>query len=227
MLLEKFYTLGDRLMSFEHVDFSQSQSEVEYKYGWEACMYWSAFYKEELVMHSDCPVKPGDVFVDLGANIGMSSRYAERIGAKKIYAFEPDPRIFRCLEKNKGDNWKIYNKAISEIKGKFEIGLWPEIKEFVEVESVSIKDIFSICGLDQIDFLKVDIEGCERSVFNTITDDELRRIDRIFIEWHKIHGITKNANEKFREAFMNRFNQAGYNCFVYEGSQDFIYSWRI
>jgi FkbM family methyltransferase len=227
MLQEKFYTLGGNLMSFENVDFDQTQSDVEYKYGWEACMYWCAFKNEELSLHPDCSVKAGDVFVDLGANIGMSSRYAERIGAKEIHCFEPDPRVFGCLEKNKGDNWKIYNKAISEIRGKFEIGLWPEIKEFVEVESVSLKDVFSICGLEKIDFLKVDVEGCERSMFNRVTDEELRKIDRIFVEWHKIDGITENANEKFRDAFMNRFNQAGYNAFVYLGYQDLIYFWRI
>ena len=81
--------------------------------------------------------------------------------------------------------------------------------------------------MEKIDFLKVDIEGGERSLFNSITDDQLRRIDRIFVEWHPIHGIANEANIKMREAFMTRFNLAGYNGMVFPGYQDLIYFWKI
>ncbi len=227
MLQEKFYTLDGNLMSFEHVNFDQPQWEVESKYGWEACMYWCAFHHKELSLIPECSVKQGDIFVDLGANIGMSSRYAQRMGASEIYAFEPDPHVFKCLEKNKGDNWKTYNKAISEMRGNFDIGLWPDIKDFVNVETITLKDVFSVCNLEKIDFLKIDVEGSERSLFNGITDNELRRVDRIFIEWHKIEGITESSNDKIRDAFMHRFNQAGYNGWVLFGGQDLIYFWKI
>lgn len=227
MLQEKFYTLDGSLMSFDHIDFDCPQWEVESKHGWEACMYWCAFHHKELSLIPECSVKEGDIFVDLGANIGMSSRYAQRMGVKEIYAFEPDPNVFNCLEKNKGDNWKTYNKAISEMRGNFEIGLWPEIKDFVSVETITLKDVFSVCNLEKIDFLKVDVEGSERALFNGINDNELRRIDRIFIEWHRIDGITESANDKMRDSFMHRFNQAGYNGWVLFGGQDLIYFWRI
>jgi FkbM family methyltransferase len=227
MLQEKFYTLGDKLMSFDHIDFSGSQSDVEYNHGWEACMYWSTFHHGELSLIPECSVKPGDVFVDLGSNIGMSSRYAERMGAKEIYSFEPDPHIFSCLENNKSNIWKTFHMAITDFRGNIEIGLWPDIKDFVRVESITLKDIFNVCGLEKIDFLKVDVEGSEKSIFNNLTDEDLRRIDRIFIEWHKPNGISSDADEKMREAFMNRFNLAGYNGWVIQGGQDLIYFWRI
>ena len=38
-------------------------------------------------------IKPGDVYLDLGANIGMSALRAEMSGASKLYCIEPDPEV--------------------------------------------------------------------------------------------------------------------------------------
>lgn len=228
MMREKFHTIGGELIDFSSVDFNNSQSEVERLYGWEACMYWSTFHHTELSFQRECSVKPGDIFVDLGSNIGMSSRYAERMGAKEIYSFEADPVVYESLLMNKGDNWKTYNKAITDHRGMFEIGLWPSLKEKALVEAITLSDVFSICQLDKIDFLKVDIEGSERSCFNTISDDTLRKIDRIFIEWHNIAGITGDSNAKIMEAFVNRINKAGFNGWIHgAGYQSLLYFWKI
>jgi len=228
MLREKFHTIGGELINFDNVDFNNSQSEVERLYGWEACMYWSTFHHTELSFQQECSVKPGDIFVDLGSNIGMSSRYAERIGAKEIYSFEADPVVYESLLMNKGENWKTYNKAITDHRGMFEIGLWPSLKEKALVEAITLSDVFNVCQLDKIDFLKVDIEGSERSCFNTITDDQLRKIDRIFIEWHNIAGITDDSNVKIMESFVNRINQAGFNGWIHgAGYQTLLYFWKI
>lgn len=228
MLYEKFYTLDGSLMGFEHINFYQNQSEVEKKYGWEACMYWSTFHHEELKTQKECSVQEGDIFVDLGANIGMSSRYAERNGAKEIYSFEADPEIYKCLQKNKGDNWKTFNCAITDHRGSFEIGLWPSLQEKAIVPAIDINDVFKMCGLEKIDYLKVDVEGSERSLFNNINDNDLRRIDRIFIEWHFVHGISESANSKMMEAFVHRINAAGFNGWIHPaGFQTLLYFWKI
>ena len=228
MMREKFHTIGGKLMDFDNVNFNGSQTEVEMAYGWEACMYWSTFHHTELTFQPECSVKPGDIFVDLGSNIGMSSRYAERIGAKEIYAFEADPVVYKSLLMNKGINWKTYHKAITDHRGMLEIGLWPSLKEKALVEAITLDDVFSICELDRIDFLKVDIEGSERSCFNTITDNTLRKIDRIFVEWHNIKGITENSNTKLMEAFVNRINQAGFNGWIHGAAhQSLLYFWKI
>lgn len=228
MMREKFHTISGELMDFDNVNFNASQKEVEMAYGWEACMYWSTFHHKELTFQPECSIKKGDVFVDLGSNIGMSSRYAERMGAEKIYSFEADPVVYESLLMNKGENWKTYNLAITDHRGMFEIGLWPSLKEKALVKAIKLSDVFSLCKLDKIDFLKVDIEGSERSCFNTITDNELRKIDRVFVEWHNIPGITENSNTKIMESFINRINQAGFNGWIYEaGNQSLLYFWKI
>lgn len=228
MLREKFYTIGGELINFDNINFNNSQSEVEMMYGWEACMYWSTFHHTELSFQKECSVKPGDIFVDLGSNIGMSSRYAERIGAKEIYSFEADPVVYEVLTLNKGNNWKTYNKAITDHRGMYEIGLWPSLEEKRLVEAITLNDVFSICELDKIDFLKVDIEGSERSCFNTVTDDTLRKIERIFVEWHNISGITENSNVRMMEAFVSRINEAGFNGWIHGGvNQTLLYFWKM
>ena len=228
MLYESFYTLGGNLMDFYHVNFGQNQSDVEKQYGWEACMYWSTFYHGELSYQKECSVKPGDVFVDLGSNIGMSSRYAERMGAKKMYCFEADPEIYKCLDQNKGDNWEIFNCAVTDHNGMFEIGLWPSLEKKALVPAITLNGVFEKCGIDKIDFLKVDVEGSERSLFNEVSDDQLRKIDRIFVEWHNIHGVSNESNGKLMDAFVYRINQAGFNGWIYpSGNQTLLYFWKI
>jgi FkbM family methyltransferase len=158
----------------------------------------------------------------------MSSRYAEKAGAKQIYAFEADPEIYKCLEKNKSNNWKIFNCALTDHRGSFEIGLWPTLKEKALVPAITLDDVFNMCNLEHIDYLKIDIEGSERSLFNTISDEKLRKIDRIFIEWHYIHNISDVSNQKIMEGFITRINQAGFNGWTYpEGYQAQLYFWRI
>lgn len=62
-----------------------------------------ACHKEpETVSWIESFVKPGDVFYDIGANVGAYSFVAWAAGGKKskIYAFEPGAPTFTALEKN-------------------------------------------------------------------------------------------------------------------------------
>jgi FkbM family methyltransferase len=44
-------------------------------------------------------IRPGDVVVDIGANIGWYSKIAQ-LQQAEVFAFEPDPRNFQVLEQN-------------------------------------------------------------------------------------------------------------------------------
>src|SRR5262249_18523270 len=50
-------------------------------------------------------VRPGDVFVDVGGNVGYYRRLALRLGASTVYAFEPQVDTFELLSKNVIINW--------------------------------------------------------------------------------------------------------------------------
>jgi len=52
------------------------------------------------------------------------------------------------------------------------------------VRVLPLSGLFDLAGAQEIDFLKVDIEGSERSVFSAATPDVLGRIKRIAMEYH-------------------------------------------
>src|SRR5579885_1276387 len=45
-------------------------------------------------------VQPGDVVLDIGANVGTVTRDALRAGAKLVVAVEPEPTTLECLRRN-------------------------------------------------------------------------------------------------------------------------------
>lgn len=127
-------------------------------------------------------VKPGDVVVDVGANIGYYTLIFARLVGKegRVFAFEPDPDNFALLKKNVEVNgYKnviIEQKAVSDKSGQIKLYLNPEnvgmhriyrsnyAHESIQVESITLDDYFN--NFDRkIDLVKMDIEGAEISAF--------------------------------------------------------------
>ncbi len=122
-------------------------------------------------------VKKGDIVLDIGANIGYYTLiFARLVGEKgRVYAFEPDPVNFallkRNIEINGYKNIVLIEKAVSDQSGKVQLFLCEENKgdhriynsgdnrTMINVESVSLDDYFD--QKQQIDFIKMDIQGAE------------------------------------------------------------------
>ncbi len=51
----------------------------------------------------------------------------------------------------------------------------------------TLDDILRTQNIDRVDFLKVDCEGGEYAVFDSISDETLGRISRIVLEFHELH----------------------------------------
>ena len=122
-------------------------------------------------------LKPGQVAVDIGANIGFYSMLmATLVGpAGKICAFEPDTDNFRLLNKNlitNGfENVCTEKKAIAAKTGTGMLYVNPshrgdhriypheDQRETVPIQTVSLDDYFS--DSRHVDFIKMDIQGAE------------------------------------------------------------------
>ena len=131
----------------------------------------------------DCVIKPGDVVVDLGANVGFFTRRAAKI-ASRVISVEGSPEIFSCLIENTHDleNVSCLNAIVigededfNEDMGCYTIG--NKIK-------ITLEKIMDIYNLEKIDFLKCDIEGGEWSIFCRIDPEILSKINRISMEPH-------------------------------------------
>lgn len=142
---------------------------------------------------------PPTTIVDLGANIGLASRYLKQSYPKaKLIAIEPDAENFDLLKKNlEGlDQFDAVQAAAWPVDGWVDLerdGLRHSAfrtKEAMDaggsIEALSIPGIMSRFNLDRIGLLKIDIEGAEKEIFSAPDLNWLDRVDRIAIELHDI-----------------------------------------
>ncbi|NVM17228.1 MAG: FkbM family methyltransferase [Candidatus Lokiarchaeota archaeon] len=93
-------------------------------------VYDEIYVKNEYLQH-DIRVKDNDVVFDIGANIGLFSRYiATKAKYLRIFTFEPVPIIFDVLEenlKNLQAEVKNYNVGLAEREEITEIYYYPKV----------------------------------------------------------------------------------------------------
>jgi len=64
-----------------------------------------------------------------------------------------------------------------------------------DVEVLRINDLFDYLKIDEIDFLKMDIEGSESGVFRTMSTETASKIKQVSMEIHTVLGVTKEYIE--------------------------------
>jgi FkbM family methyltransferase len=142
-------------------------------------------------------LKPGQTFVDIGANIGYYSLLAARkVGpGGKIFAFEPDPENFKLLQKNIAangyENVTLIPKAVSDSQGEAKLYLNPKNlgdhrlydskdgRAFVTVLKTTLDDVFQSLESGP-DFIKMDIQGAEGGALAGMRD-LLKKSPRIIL----------------------------------------------
>jgi FkbM family methyltransferase len=125
-----------------------------------------------------CFVKPGFVFVDIGANVGaFTLKAAKEIGdSGVVIAIEPfiesALQLSRNIKMNRYRNCRVRMFCAGQKTGqtKFwlhknrptEFSLIPDSSaESVSVLSVSLNDLCEWEGITRLDYLKIDVEGAE------------------------------------------------------------------
>ena len=222
----KIYSKNNKVIDIKDWDTSGSVGDLYNRYGWEGAMAWGNLIHDEL---NDPKAKEkgfkgiekNDVFLDIGANIGMSSIRAESCGASKIYAIEPDPDIFEALQKNKNENWVLENIAIDSEEGMLEISKWPNYWEFRSIKAITLDQYFQKQNIQKIDYMKVDIEGHEKTAFENVSQETWDKINKLFFE---IHGFSDEEKINFIKFYNDKgFSKHHINLW---GAQDFVYFWK-
>jgi len=139
-----------------------------------------------------------DVVLDVGAHIGLFSLFASQFcKTGKIFCFEPIKENYnQLLENIKINNIKNiipFNYAVSDKTEKIKIylnddesghSMFLENSNYVEVDSISIVDIFENNSIEKCDFLKLDCEGAEYAIVELLSKNYLKRIKKTVIEYH-------------------------------------------
>ncbi|MBI3663829.1 MAG: FkbM family methyltransferase [Acidobacteria bacterium] len=137
--------------------------------------------------------------LDCGSNIGLSVLYFKRqFPESRVIAFEPDPDTFAALEKNAaGQGWRdveLHNCAVYARTGEVEFHYDPEqpgaVRNSVDgdtgpavrrVPAVALSEFIR----EEVDFLKLDVEGAEMAVLEEVArSGKLRNIRAMAVEYH-------------------------------------------
>jgi FkbM family methyltransferase len=142
------------------------------------------------------------VVVDVGAYNGDSAIYFARRGARLVIGLEPDPRSLELARENiklnnLEDRVKLLNVALSTKTGESKLGVnteTPNITQIaeptsaaddtLEVQTVTVEEIMKRFNLQNIDFLKMNCEGCEYGIIRSLPPDAFESISEIILEFH-------------------------------------------
>ena len=146
------------------------------------------------------------IVLDLGANNGLFIEKILRNGAEKVYGFEPSPNALSNLMHRYGNNDKvtIVNKAVSNNSGKLTFHYHPEnstISAFdknhitphlpeheiiaCEVETIRLDEYCDSQNINEIDLIKIDVEGAEYSILNSLNKEFYSKVKNLLIEIHE------------------------------------------
>jgi len=150
--------------------------------------------------------------IDIGGNLGAFSIYAATHSENtKVFAYEPMTKTYSLLEENiRLNNLQksiaAFNYGVgsnNEKRKLFLTGgspfntLYPDFYpakpeyDFVEIQLVTLDNIFLSNKIDQCDLIKCDCEGAEYEIFYNTSDFYLGKVKEIRLEYH---NLDNNAN---------------------------------
>lgn len=199
------------------------------KYSVSAYDYWSLHYLfHEIFINKEYHFEPdrkNPIIFDCGANMGMATLYFKWIFPySSIIAFEPNPNSYALLEnnirENNLENVQIFNLGLSNEEGEIPFyldvynpgTLIGSIKRKrggageISIETIKLSNFMA--QHDEIDLVKMDIEGAETEVVeDLVASGMIYRVKEFIIEYH--HNIS--GEDSHMAAFLKLFEANGFN----------------
>tara|TARA_R110000824_G_scaffold126115_4_gene285514 strand:- start:16064 stop:16654 length:591 start_codon:yes stop_codon:yes gene_type:complete len=159
---------------------------------------------------ADIEILPGDVTIDCGANVGLVTEVFKSAGAQ-VYAFEPNQHAFDILKKKYQNTPGVHciQKGVSSSAktGKAKLFLHENANEdqvvystgsstnpdksnvdtdnYLEIELIDLCAFIRNLGMP-IKVLKIDIEGAEIELLNSMIDEGvIQDIPYVLVETHE------------------------------------------
>lgn len=169
----------------------------------EVKVFWQVFIRQCYRIPPGCKI-----IVDAGANVGIFSLWAaSQLPQAEILALEPFPETFAALSDHvrlnhienrvhpvqlglAAESGNRYMNADGDSPNRG-VDLANEKNQTggkVSVPCTSLADLLQQRNLKSVDFLKMDIEGCEWEVLLSTPEAVLRSIRHIQLEYHEVHA---------------------------------------
>lgn len=162
-------------------------------------VFWSQCYQ----IPASLKVKQYKTIVDLGANVGLASIYFKtQYTNANVYAVEMEPDNYLQLKKNIKqfkntypifgaiyDEQKDITISNTELAYNFKIGKDTENQiDALTVATLTMHDLIANHHIEEIDLLKIDIEGAEQRVLG-YHNQWLSKVNSILIELHEPYTV--------------------------------------
>ncbi len=154
-------------------------------------LYLFGVWEPDLAAYIRSRLRPGDVFVDVGANIGFDTLIASRAvqAGGEVIAIEASPTVFDRLRETlrlngSPTNVRVMNKAAGATRGTLSIYSGPQhnvgltttvqrgsMPRVAEVEALSLGELVPSALWERVRLIKIDVEGGEDSVLAGMHDD--------------------------------------------------------
>lgn len=179
-------------------------------------------YEADLTKYIRDNLRPGNSFVDIGANSGYYTLLASSIvGANGVViSFEPHPgtynRLLQNVKLNSADNVKLYNIALSSYDGKGKLNVsrssdgLNSLKPILLTEEsidVDIKRLDTIIGSKSVNMIKIDAEGSELDILEG-AKLSLMKNPRVQIIYEINRTFIESTN------VIKKLNDLGFSSFV-------------
>ena len=179
-----------------------TSSSIEYSLLFRGC------HEPEIVNLIKQVVRPGNLCLDIGANVGTHTLLMARIAGStgRVIALEPHPqvchRLLQNISLNRLTNVEVVNAALADkdgaidfygfATGAFEQGISSlrpddEVKMKMAVRAVRGATLVRERRIETCDFLKIDVEGAESLVLDELADLIGTHRPTILFEYRKQH----------------------------------------
>lgn len=140
------------------------------------------------------------VIMDLGGNIGAFSTWVKALNPESIlslHIFEPHPGNISVLRDNLNRNGlrdaEVHEVAVAGKSGTVDLDVSTGFDAFsiattsrnmMTIKALSIRDFLAEKRLDQVDLLKMDVEGAEFEIIENDLEVIAATVSRLVVEFH-------------------------------------------
>lgn len=158
------------------------------------------------------------VVLDCGANHGDFSKWVAENCNVTVYGFEPDPRLFPKLPAL--PNVHFYPVAVSGTISRVTLRLgearcstvcFSETpnQQTAVVQSIRLDQFCQENSIKRVDLIKMDVEGAELEVLTNLSDEFLRNIGQLTVEFH---DFIQKADEPRIRNVISKLRKSGFFC---------------
>lgn len=196
-------------------------------------------FEENVYQLTEDKLNGSKVVIDLGGNLGSFSLMATAMGASKVYAFEPNMDNVQLLEKNRDINnfeniIEVVPKAVYpsntpiRMDNAYSNSMVEDASKLATQESkvsaddpsptflAHTVDLEEYCNdIPEIDFLKCDVEWSEYKIIPEWSEEFMRKIKFMAIEFHGVDaatfgGMVAHLSKVYRVETLGHHDRGGF-----------------